>query len=150
MVPEYSTLKLCHDVNTDGGRCVSCDTLYSIVGLLWNKDIDSVRLGMLRFIITLHILMYKYSIHPFNRQLYQQNSLRSPGGQKFSFSTITADFCTAVLLLTRNLEIWMGENLLTPFTEGTNLLYKAWESTDTMVIFDTRTCTEGFHKGLNL
>lgn len=42
------------------------------------------------------------------------------------FSIIaTSDFCTVVLQLTRNLEIWMGENLLTPFTEGTNLLYKA-------------------------
>lgn len=49
----------------------------------------------------------------------------------------TADFGTVLLLLTRNLEIWIGENLLTPFTEGTNLLYKACESTDKIVILTT-------------
>lgn len=68
---------------------------------------------------------------------------------KIPFSIITtADF--VLLLLTRNLEIWMGEKRLIPFTEGTNLLYKACGSADTMVIFNTWTHTECFCKSLNL
>ena len=37
----------------------------------------------------------------------------------------TSDLGTAVFRLTCSLEIWMGENLLTPFTEGTSLLNRA-------------------------
>lgn len=39
----------------------------------------------------------------------------------------TSDSGTAVFGLTHSLEIWMGENLLTPFTEGTSLLNRALE-----------------------
>lgn len=38
---------------------------------------------------------------------------------------ITCDYGAVVFKLTCSLEIWMGENFLTPFTEGTNLLKRA-------------------------
>lgn len=40
----------------------------------------------------------------------------------------TGDSGTAVFRLTCSLETWMGENLLTPFTEGTSLLNRALEA----------------------
>lgn len=89
--------------------------------------------------------------------LFPQNSPGPPSGQTRlllnpPFSIITtadsADF--VLLLLTRNLEIWMGEKRRIPFTEGTNLLYKACGSAETMVIFNTWTHTECFCKSLNL
>lgn len=77
------------------------------------------------------------------RGYFKIGSLRSPGGQKHMFLFLTTaqhsmiwlfmtddkrDSGTAVFGLTRSLEIWMGENLLTPFTEGTSLLNRALEA----------------------
>ncbi len=68
------------------------------------------------------------------RGIFKIGSLRPPSGQKhqrrhnFWLGTVVdpGDSGTAVYRLTRSLEIWMGENLLTPFTEGTSLLNRAY------------------------
>lgn len=49
----------------------------------------------------------------------------------FWFGRNTTDSNSYLFILTFNLEIWMGENLRIPFTEGTSLLNKACEAEHT-------------------